>query len=289
MGRYLGSSLGCVLIATSTVAMAAEPVVQPIQVGVETVRYDHGIATVDLEKARGAVQVTPLPMDHGSLSFEVAVWNKADRPSNIDGDSFAFSAGSEQLPVLSRETLEKKAKNRAMWAQIAIAAVGGLSAAALANQRDYYHSTLVTPHGTYHASFSAPSTSGQIAAGATVAATAVGIAAVQTRLDQTRAALGEHIVQLTTIDPQDSYAGRVVVTKIKARALPQRVDLIVHWNGEDFPFAFQMAAKGTKAPIFTALTPPPPPLNPPPSPMPAAAAITPSVTPISAAAAPTTR
>lgn len=68
----------------ATPALAKPAVVQALQVGEETVRYQQGIATLDLHKARGAVQITPLPMDHGSLAFTLAVLNSGDAPPNFD-------------------------------------------------------------------------------------------------------------------------------------------------------------------------------------------------------------
>lgn len=243
----------CLLAAVPLQAFAAEPVVQAIQSGAETARFQQGVVTLDLEREKGAVQVTPLPMDHGSLSFSVAVLNKADAPANIDITNFNVAAGPQALPVFSKDQLESKAKNRAMWAQIALVAAGSLSAAAAASQRDTYRSTLVTPRGTYHFHASAPSAAGQAAAAASIAGAGVGIAAVQARLDETRAALGNNIVQLTTVDPGEGYAGQIVVAKIKDKALPQRVTVTVRWNGEDYPFVFQVAKKGTPVPEFTAL------------------------------------
>lgn len=243
----------CLMVTAPTTALAAEPVVQAVQTGTETARFQQGVVTLDLERERGAVQVTPLPMDHGSLSFAVAVFNKADAPANIDISNFSVVAGTQALPVFSKDQLESKAKNRAMWAQIAVAAVGGLGAAAAASQRDTYRSTLVTPHGTYRYHASAPSAAGQVAAATSVAGAGVGIAAIQNRLDETRAALGNNIVQLTTVDVGESYAGQIVVAKIKNGALPQRVVVTVRWNGEDYPFTFQLAKKGTPVPTFTAL------------------------------------
>lgn len=246
------------LVSITAPAIAGDrTVVQPVQVGRETVRYDQGVATLDLQLPQGAVQITPLPSDHGGLAFGVAVLNRGDQPANIDITSFEVHAGAQQLLVLSREQLEAKARNRAMWASIALAAVGGLSAAAAASQRDYYHSTLVTPRGTYRATYSAPSTAGQIQAAALTAGTGVGLASIQNQLDQTRAALGATTVQLTTVDPGESYGGRIVLTKIKNRALPQRIDLVINWNGQRYPFAFQLARRGTPMPVFATLPPEP--------------------------------
>jgi hypothetical protein len=232
--------------------------VQPIPAGAETVRFEQGVPTLDLEGPNGAVQVTPLPLDHGSLSFAIAVYNSGQAPANIDVSNIVVTTGEQQLAVFTREELESKAKNRAMWQSIALAAVGGLAAAAAASQRDTYRHTFVTPRGTYRSTYSAPSAAGQVAAVGLVAGTGVGIASIQKQLDETRAALGAEIVQTTTVDPGESYAGRIVVAKIKTKPkLPQKVSFVVNWNGHAYPFAFQLAKKGTPQPAFQALTPAP--------------------------------
>lgn len=255
MLRHLVATIA--LASTATAALAGGPVVQPVQVGAETVRFDHAVPTLDLQQPHGAVQVTPLPLDHGALAFGIAVYNGGDAAANFDITDVVAHAGAQDLPVMSRSQLESKAKHRAMWASIALAAAGGLSAAAAASQRDYYHSTLVTPHGVYHAHFSTPSAAGQVEAAAIATGTGVGLANIQNQLDRTRAAIGQSTIQLTTIDPRDSYAGRIVLTKVKGSAMPQRVDMVIKWNGESYPFAFQLAKAGTAAPEWrvTSLTP----------------------------------
>ena len=249
MKKLTAASLLAVFMATQATA-GPNYVVQPIPVGTETVRYIQSVPTLDLRRAHGSVQVTPLPADHGSLAFSVAVYNGGTAPANVDISSFDINVDGQKLGVFSRSDLEHKVKHRAMWNQIALAAAGGLAAAAAASQRDEYHGTLVTPHGTYHSYYSAPSAIGQIQATAIAAGTGVGIAAIQNQLDKTREALGATTVQLTTIDPGDSYAGRVVLNKIKTGKLPQKVAIVVNWNGEGYPFAFQLAKRGTPQPAF---------------------------------------
>ncbi len=79
---------------------------------------------------------------------------------------------------------------------------------------------------------------------------------MQNRLDRTIADLGDSAVQTSTIDPGQTYGGKIVLAKIKTGSLPQQVTLTVNWNGESYPFSFQLARAGTPAPVFTALTPP---------------------------------
>jgi hypothetical protein len=122
-------------IAWAGSAGAGELLVQPVQVGHETVRYLQGVATVDLQGKHGAVQITPLPFDHGGMSFSIAVLNDGDQSTNIDIDAFRLTANDQLLGVFSKDKLVKKAQNRAMWSQIGLAALGGIAAGAAASQR----------------------------------------------------------------------------------------------------------------------------------------------------------
>lgn len=227
--------------------------IQPVQVGKETIRYDQGVATVELFNRQGSVQIQPMPVDHGSLAFFVGVYNAGQLPANIDITNFSIDAGGQPLAVFSRQDLEKKAKNRAMWKQIGIAALGGLAAAGAASQRDTYHSSFYTPRGSYHGYYSAPSAFGQIQAAAITAGTGYAIYNVQQRLDQTRRELADSVVQLSTIDPDRSYGGKIVLAKIKDKTLPKIVTINLDWNGERYPFSFRLVKPGTPAPTYTNL------------------------------------
>jgi hypothetical protein len=235
----------------------AGPIIQPVPVGMETIRYFQGVPTIDLQHEHGAVQITPLPMDHGGYAFTIAVLNKGPSSANIDVTNVDVESGGARYTVLSRSDLEHKAKSRAMWSSIALAAAGGLAAAAAASATDTYRATTYTPHGTYRTIIQTPSAAGQLAAAGALAGTGAGIYAIQNQLDRTREALGATTVQMTTVDPQDSYAGRIVLPKIKATALPQRINIVVKWNGETYPFGFQLSKKGTPQPVFDVLTPVP--------------------------------
>lgn len=246
--------LVAVLAATSisTAAAASSDLeVQPVQKGAESVRYEKGVPTVDLEMHDGVVQITPLPFDHGSLVFGVAVYNDSRHPANMGIEQVHVAFGGQPVGVFTEKELVKKAKHRAMWSQIGLALLGGLAAGASASQRDYYRGRFVTPRGTYTSRFSAPSVAGQFQAAAITASTGYGIASVQRQLDQTIAALGDQVIQLTTVDPGESYAGEFVIDKVKPRSLPATIDVTISWNGEDYPFEFQLAQSGTPAPAFT--------------------------------------
>lgn len=146
------NSVAClVAFATiSTPALADDKwVVQPIQTGTESARFVKGVPTVELEMKDGIARITPLPLDHGMLSFTVAVYNDGERPMNFGIENVAPTFGGRPVRVLSKTQLVKKAQNRAFWSQFGLALLGGVAAGATASQRDYYTSSFVTPRGTY--------------------------------------------------------------------------------------------------------------------------------------------
>src|SRR3546814_9151992 len=85
------------LTVTGQAAAKEKFVVQPVQVGAETVRYEQGVATVELFNRQGSVQIQPLPVDHGSLAFYVSVYNAGQLPANIDITNFSVQAGEQSL------------------------------------------------------------------------------------------------------------------------------------------------------------------------------------------------
>lgn len=247
---------GCAAIAAVSSAALAAPrwELQPVQIGQESLRYNKGVPTVDLELKDGVVQVTPLELDHGSLSFGIAVYNDSWRSVDFGVENIRVSYEGAPLQVFTREDLQKRAKSRALWTSLAVAAVGGVAAGLAASQQDNYRVKTVTPGGrVYRSYYTRPSAAGQFQATAISAGTGVSIARIQGQLDETLANLRDEIVQRSTVDPGESYAGRIVVAKVNPTTFPARVELALTWNGETYPFAFQITRPGTPAPAFAAV------------------------------------
>ncbi|MDT9598646.1 hypothetical protein [Sphingosinicella rhizophila] len=215
---------------------------EPITEEGASVRYEQGVATLDRQATRGAVQVTPLGLDHDRLTFGIAVFNLGDQSDNFGVEDVRVQVAGTQFAVLTREQLDKKAKNRAMWSQIGVALLAGAAAGAAASSTNHYTATTYTPRGTYRTHITAPSVGGQIAANNITRDGGYAIGAIQARLDATRHALANEIVQTTTVDPDDSYGGRFVVSKLKGPAAkwPQDVLITVTFNGEEYPFTFRV-------------------------------------------------
>lgn len=255
-------TIGMLLLGSLIVSPAiAETTVYPMQLGSETLRYLQGTPTLELETVSGAVEVTPLPFDHGSVSFRIAVYYKGFQSANIDGSDLHIQVGAQELAAFTKDELVHKAKNRAGWAKFGTLMVAGL-AAGLASQA-YITNTYIghysSPYGSSTSVISwRDNTVGVLGASAATAAGVAGIVGIQNRLDYTIKALSNEILQTTTVDPNSTYAGRVVFEKVKDIALPQDVKLTVRWNGELYPFSFRLAKPGHDLPpAFTnvALTP----------------------------------
>ena len=203
----------------------------------QVVRFDRGTPTIeeDLPEQLAAVRVVPLErLDHGSLTFNVAVYNKSKGTFNFGVENIEFGEGDQNLGVFTKNYLEKKAKNRALWSQIGYAAIAGLAAA---GQNNNTHITTITPRGgVYHTTINRPGLSdGQIAA---VAAGGGAIALSQIGLQKTLEFLNDEIIQTTTLDPESSYGGRIVCAKLKKAAVGEIVSLAITINGEKHLFKF---------------------------------------------------
>lgn len=231
------------ILASVTLAYAAPAqakiVIKPIAESSQVIRFDQGVPTIeeDLPDQKAAVRVVPLPgLDHGSLTFKVAVYNKSAEPMNVGVENITFTHGALTLPVFTKDQLASKAKNRAMWSQIGYAALAGVAAAAQSNNTTV---TTYAPSGrVYRTVIQRPGLSdGQIA---TVAAGGGAIALSQIGLNKTLEALDDEIIQTTTLDPESGYGGRIVCSKLKKAKVGDIVALAVEVNGERHLFRFRV-------------------------------------------------
>ena len=229
MKKFMVSLAAASIMVSSTVE-AKTVNLTPVAAEDQDVRYEQGIATVE----NAVVRITPIrELDHGSLQFKIAVFNDGDRSFNFGVENVTVSHNETEVVVLSREELERKAKSRALWSQIGYAALAGLAAGAQSNT---YTATTYTPHGTYRTEVNQPGLS--TAQAATLAAGGGAIALSQLGLQRTLAAIGEEIVQTTTVDPGTGYGGRIVIAKLKNARSGDRVTLTVDAGGSPSEFTF---------------------------------------------------
>lgn len=232
MRKVIVAAMAASLISTSLIAgVTATPEAQD---GISTITYLKGTPTVDIARPSGDIRITPLPDDHGRLSFGVAVFNKGATAANFGIETISVTVDDISVAILSREKLQKMAANRAGWAQFAVALAGGLQAA---SAQSSYHSTTYTPYGVYH---TRATVYDPVAANMALDRSAAESAMIQDRLNATLANLGDEIVQTTTVEPNTPYGGRIVLDKFKTKAFPDKITLMIHWNGDDYPFTFDL-------------------------------------------------
>ena len=217
--------------------------IMPVDIGAAMVTYGDGRPTTDLELANGAVQVTPLEVaSNGRLTFAVAGYNKLAVPSDFGPEHFTASAGGRELELYTYDDLEQEAQTAAAWATFAVA-LAGAAAVYVANDQAWQttDSTLYTPDGAYTVSTTTydPALAAMGTAVAT-AATVDGVTMIGQQLDAARARLGDTILQTSSIDPLQAYGGYIVVARPKVRP-PYVVEVVAHWNDEDYRFRFQVA------------------------------------------------
>jgi hypothetical protein len=239
------------LAATSGPALSEELMLYPVQTGTETLRYRTGIPTLNIETPTGAIQITPLPFDHGHVSFDVGVYNKGSQPSNFGIENVSAKIQDGDIAVLSSAELQKRAKSRAAWSQVGIALLAGAAAAAASTahttQTSYGH--VYTPHGGYSwASSYRDNSIGVLGATAAIAGGTAGIVGIQNRLDYTLSNLSNDIIQTTTVDPDSSYGGKIEIEKNDKVKAPYDVRVTVAWNGASYPFVFRATKAGQNVP-----------------------------------------
>lgn len=254
--RIVSAALVAAIVVTP---IAAKTAIYPVPTGAEVARFHGGVPTLDLETPTGGVEITPLPFDHGHVTFGVAVYNKIQQPSNFGIENISADIAGSSQPILSEQELEKRAKSRAMWSQIGVAVLAGAAAAAVANAHttDHYYGRMRTPHGTYAWSASYRDNSlGVLGATAAVGGGVAGIVGIQNRLDYTLQNLGNDIIQTTTVEGDASYGGRIVVEKPKGDVkTPYDLKVAINLSGQIYPFVFRVTDEGKNLP---AAYPPPP-------------------------------
>ena len=256
LGQSPGGRPMRLYIATAMIALIATPTsaapkidVQGLILGTEGARYVKGVPTLDLQQQRGAIQLRFLGWDHSNAVFAIGFFNGGQEPVNIGIENLHASADGKSIRIYSVDELTRQAKNRATWRKIGLAFLGGLGAAAAASQRSSYSGTIISPYGgMYSYSGSYPSLYGQLQANRISANTATSMAAIQYQLDATISAIGDRILQTTTVDPGTTFGGLIVVQKLDYGKTPLEFRLEADWNGERYPFGYVLLRKGLAIP-----------------------------------------
>lgn len=241
-GKLLaGTAIALALSACTTTRYT----ITPIDTHGAYISYHNGRPTTDLELRNGAVQVTPLGVEvNGRISFAVAGYNKLDEPVDFGAENFSARVGGAWVPVCSYEDLEREAESAATWAAVAVALTGVATAVAATNEAyKTVDTTIHTPRGPRLArtTYYDPAT----AALGTAAATAItvgGVHLIDQELHATLDRLGHTILQTTTVGPQESWGGQIVVGRARGR-MPYEVEVVAHWNDEEYRFRYRVESR----------------------------------------------
>lgn len=245
VGMALVASIG-----TSTLAEArTRLVLQPVQLANENVRFDRGDYVVDQAGPSASVQIRSAPADHDNTSFFIAVMNSGRDPINVDVSNVRVEGAGGTVRLLPKAEMIRKAERRAGRQKFFTALAGSLAAAGQASARNTYSATTFTPYGSVTTHISAPCYSCQAAAGDTLALTGARIDQIRSALDNTRDALHDQALQLTTVYPGQSYGGRIFLSPYKAE-MGSEMRLVVSVGRESFTFAFRLAAEGAAMPSY---------------------------------------
>jgi len=237
------------MTATATLD-AAVPLLQPVPYGTAMLRHHQGQPSVELRGRNGAIEITPLSMDHGCVNFGITVFNRSSRTADIDLSNVTVFVGEAPADILTVGQLQKRANNRAFWTSMAVAAVSGLAAGVVAASSSRTTIRSSGPYGTRRTRISYHDDSNSANAALIGASGAAAAGSIQAKGYRDAVQIGDEILGLTTVDPGDAYGGRVVIDKIKA-PLPQAIMVRVEWNGDVYVSKWQLVPEGTPAPLFS--------------------------------------
>ncbi len=247
------------LASISSVAGAAPPLIlYPQHVGAETARYDRGLATISLRSPTATIEIRPLPIEKGQVAFSIAVFNHGPRPANLGIENISALVNGIPMPLPTYAQLADDAERRARNAKIGTALFAGVLAgvASTASTEGTYYRHVRGPGGSHtQAIHWHDDTPGIIGATAAVVGGAVVIHGIDRKLDYTLAQLGAQILQTTTVDPDSSFGGMVVLPLGHRTASPADIRITIRFDGRPYMFAFRLAPAGMAIPAdFPATT-----------------------------------
>jgi hypothetical protein len=246
---YVRIALAACVAALGTTAHAGKPFdIHGLIIANEGARYVKGVPTLDLQQRQGAVQLRSIGFYKNRPAYLIAFYNGGPDPVNIGLEDIHVTVNGAPLRVFPVEEIQRQAKNDAGWKTFLLALGGALSSASAASERDTFSGRISGPYGTYIVSASGPSLAGQLRAERIEAQTVQSIAAVQYQLDRTIELFDDQMIQRTTVDPQASYGGMIILYKLKRGDPPFELHLDVDWNGERYPFAYVMQKPGRPVP-----------------------------------------
>ena len=250
-----GMIFALVLCAVSLPTEAAIFKVTPVGPESLKIRYLRGEPAIYSVRENGVILVVSHGLkDDKRLALEVLAFNKGGAPQNFGTENIGLTGkDGKAITVFGFEELTRQAENKATWAKIWLG-LAGVAGAVAASESGYStaHGSFSSSYGTstfYAQTYNPAVASANMAAVA--GATGYGFARVQANLDNTRERLSNSILRTTTIDPGQSFGGRVVTDSIKG-GYPQTVVLKIMWAGEEHTIEFTVTKGNQPTPPIPA-------------------------------------
>ena len=216
----------------------------PVTDASSSITYSQGAATVASDSKNGAVKVTPMGITGGGfVKFAVAAINHGATPTNLGVENVTVSDPTGVgLHVYTTAELTKIAHDKAVRAEVAIAILGGIAAAADSSASYNSTSGYVGSTPVYFRSYDP--VAANLAIDRDSANTSAAISNINQQLANITAGLHDSALQTTTVNPGMGYGGLVWAAEPKNLAEakgPVTLTVVVNFAGEPHQFQFQLA------------------------------------------------
>jgi hypothetical protein len=202
-------------LSVSTPAMAADYLAVPTPAQEDTLTYFKGVASIERKTEFGSIRITSIGEETGKPAFVIEITNVSEASVNFGTENISATIVGQKKPTLvySAADIQRMVESKAAWAAALTSLSGALatntSRATACGYRGCYTATIRTPDY-----FARANASRQINAIYENSAD---------RVDE----LKNSYLQTTTVEPGQSYGGRVALSKPKVKQWPASLSLTV--------------------------------------------------------------
>lgn len=211
-----------IALAVSMPVHAADYMAVPKPTEADTLSYFKGTASIERVTEFGSIRITAIGEETGKPAFVIEITNTSQAPVNFGTENITAEFVGQKKPTLvySAADIQRMVETKAALA----AALTGLSGALATNTSS---ATACGYGGCYRATVRTPDYYARADASRKIDAIYENSAA---RVDE----LKENYLQTTTVAPNQSYGGRLALSKPKVKQWPASLVLTV--MGETFNF-----------------------------------------------------
>jgi hypothetical protein len=233
---------GALMLAMTSHAFAYDIV--PVPASGQQLRYERGNAMVVSDANGSIVRILPHANGpHGRMIFTVLAFNKSEAPFNFGYDNVGVSNDKGPVRLFTLEDMRREAVKSARWRAAAVALAAGMQSYSAAQASTYSSSGTVygqrgmatfTTTGTAYNPALTSLAEGQIQNQA-----AGDMAAISANLDNYMGTISDHILLITTIDPNTAAGGAVFADRPNyAKGEDRTVKVVVRAGQDTHEFAF---------------------------------------------------